>query len=818
MMTQDALGSNRPTPDLDKAELRRRLLGQFSRTDLEVLCVDINAKLKRDGSQVKVSLDIVGGEGLESIIVRLIDYLENRGKLGYLVDAVREARPEEAATASSGLRGRPARETIEQQSRRILLNYFKGYVRERLPHRESIDLAMQERRDLVDHPLGDQDDLDQPGRQADQMLRSADLLEYFDEKAHGVLLIVGAPGSGNQTTLFRLADALIARAEESGPRPMPVVIPLSSWSGDQVDGRQTLADTFTDWLVGRLTAAIKGMGMSKEVFEGWIRSGELVLLLYGLGRLERQRREVCVQAINSFLQEREVAGIAVCADTDAYMDVTRLQLQGAAEVQPLTPEQVDAHLEAGGDELAPLRAELRRDREKVEKYTRTPRDLWELIEVYLGMPPETRSDFSRLYSLVETRRIQSCEKRVDDQFRRKSGDEHPRQKDAERWLTWLAGIMKDHNEIPFYIDGMQPDWLSSRAQQTGFTVLAAACVVFLIGLSAWWVVYRAVYIFYRTPALVISYYGRTAGHLVGLACGLIVWFMVQRSFGRRAVVTVVLSFWIAAAASLSGADFGLPVEIGGGLVGALLIGLAFMVYGKWRTRGWSPVLTNRIEIVDRREWSWQQAAVGLIIGVVVAIGWWLVLDMSVEVGQEGHRIGEALGIIRGLRTNVWHRFGLPAIPGFGFLVAYLLGLRGGDVEIDEHASPNQGIRRSAQSGVLLGGVGALIVGLPFMLVGYSDFGWQGLLTSDQALFGLALGLVCGLVAGLNFGGFACLQHWVLRLLLHRNRRIPLWRYARFLDHAVALGFLAKAGRGYEFSDRWWRCFRAFAGDRSAPPT
>jgi hypothetical protein len=810
-MTNDVTGSNRTPTDVNQWELRTQILEQFSLEDLKKLCFRIDARLRQEGSSVRVDLDRVEGKTLEGKIVGLIQYLDLRGKLGYLADAVREARPEEAATA----------ETLEQQSRRILLNYFKGYVQERLSGAGLIELAMKERKDLIDHPLGDQDDLDQPGARAKRVLRPADLLKYFDEKAHGALLIVGAPGSGNQTMLFRLADALIARAEKPGPRPMPVVIPLSSWSGGRDDEEQPLADRFTDWLIRQLTAAVKGMGMSKEVFEGWVRNGELVLLLYGLERLELRRREVCLQAINSFLQEKEVAGIAVCTDTDAYTTVTPLQLQfqGAIEMQPLTPEQVDTHLEDAGDKLAPLRAQLRDDKEKVEKYARSPRDLQELVEVYLGMPPEVRNDFSRLYSLVEAQRMASCEKKADDQFRRKSSDKRLRQKDAERWLTWLADIMEKHNEIPFYIDGMQPDWLSSRAQKTLLTILAAASVVLPIGLSAWWVVYRAVFIFFRYFSLsTLRYYGKTAGPLVGLACGLISWFMVQRFFGRLAVAIVVLSFWIAAAASLSGADFGLPVEIGGGLVGALLIGSAFIVYGKWRTRGRSPVLTNRIEIVDRREWSWQQAAVDLIIGVVVAIGWWLVLDMSVQIGQEEKDFGEALGIILGLRTNVWHRFGLPAIPGFGFLVAYLLGLRGGDVEIDEHASPNQGIRRSAQSAVLLGGVGVLIVGLPFMLVGYSDSGLQGLLTSDQALFGLAVGLVCGLVAGLNFGGFACLQHWVLRLLLHRNRRIPLWRYARFLDHAADLGFLAKAGRGYEFPDRWWRCFRAFARDRSAPPT
>jgi hypothetical protein len=48
----------------------------------------------------------------------------------------------------------------------------------------------------------------------------------------------------------------------------------------------------------------------------------------------------------------------------------------------------------------------------------------------------------------------------------------------------------------------------------------------------------------------------------------------------------------------------------------------------------------------------------------------------------------------------------------------------------------------------------------------------------------------GLLGGLKNGGAACLQHYVLRILLRRNNFAP-WNYIRFLDYATERVFLRK---------------------------
>jgi hypothetical protein len=77
--------------------------------------------------------------------------------------------------------------------------------------------------------------------------------------------------------------------------------------------------------------------------------------------------------------------------------------------------------------------------------------------------------------------------------------------------------------------------------------------------------------------------------------------------------------------------------------------------------------------------------------------------------------------------------------------------------------------------------------------------------SEGLIFGLSFGLMVGLIFSLSFGlmvglrngGVACIQHFILRLILYRNGYIP-WNYAQFLDYATDRLFLQRVGGGYRF--------------------
>ena len=67
-------------------------------------------------------------------------------------------------------------------------------------------------------------------------------------------------------------------------------------------------------------------------------------------------------------------------------------------------------------------------------------------------------------------------------------------------------------------------------------------------------------------------------------------------------------------------------------------------------------------------------------------------------------------------------------------------------------------------------------------------------------YGLFLGSLIGVIAGLRAGGTACIQHMILRWRLWKNGSLP-WHSARFLDYAAEHILLRKVGGGYIFAHR-----------------
>jgi hypothetical protein len=116
-------------------------------------------------------------------------------------------------------------------------------------------------------------------------------------------------------------------------------------------------------------------------------------------------------------------------------------------------------------------------------------------------------------------------------------------------------------------------------------------------------------------------------------------------------------------------------------------------------------------------------------------------------------------------------------------------------ELSVKATPNQGIRRSTRSWLIVGLVFGLLFGLLFGLVS----GLEGRLEGGL-VFGPVFGLLVGLFVGLDYGGRAVLQHYSLRWLLARNGSLPL-RLVPFLDFCVERILLRRVGGGYIFLHR-----------------
>src|SRR5262249_23058441 len=103
--------------------------------------------------------------------------------------------------------------------------WVDGVLRPALGHRRGIDLRFQPCHDLVDHPWNVPD----THRKTSNQTGTQDLLATY-ENADRALLILGEPGGGKTCLMLRLAERLIARAEQDAEAPIPIVLNLTSWA------------------------------------------------------------------------------------------------------------------------------------------------------------------------------------------------------------------------------------------------------------------------------------------------------------------------------------------------------------------------------------------------------------------------------------------------------------------------------------------------------------------------------------------------------------------------------------------------------------
>lgn len=105
-------------------------------------------------------------------------------------------------------------------------------------------------------------------------------------------------------------------------------------------------------------------------------------------------------------------------------------------------------------------------------------------------------------------------------------------------------------------------------------------------------------------------------------------------------------------------------------------------------------------------------------------------------------------------------------------------------KIGQTSYPNQEIWKSGKNTII------------FALIGILGGMLAAFLSNESILAGVFLGLSFGLFRGAE----ACIQHFILRLLLYLNASAP-WNYAKFLDFASHRLLMKKVGGGYVFFHR-----------------
>jgi hypothetical protein len=636
--------------------------------------------------------------------------------------------------------------------------WVRGLLEHSLADEARIALDLEERPDTVHLPLNAQ--VQELRRSARMFPSGTPTADVFDALG-GELLILGEPGAGKTTMLLELARDLLDRAGQDESHPIPVVFNLSSWAPKR--------SPLIAWLIDELNTVYD---VPRKVGQAWLDGDALLLLLDGLDEVNAEHRAACVQAINSFRREHGSVDLAVCSRIADYEAINeKLKLQGAVLIQPLTAQQIDAYLEHAGVKLAALRAAFEYDA-ALQLLAKSPLLLSIMALACHDMPVDAQPTGDS----TETNRRYVFAAYVDRMFARRGADMRFSREQTTQWLAWLARGMQRQGQSVFLIEQLQPDLLPTSAARMQYVLLDRL---------GWGLV---ILLFF------VMVFGLIGGLIGGLEIGLV--FALILGLGGGVLDASIRKqprlTQLAANALLGGLVGALGSGLIVGLVGGLNVGPAGVLVGglfgslEGLFSGRPSVRLRWIMVVERLRWSWRKALRRALGGLIFGLVFGLVGRLAV-----GLEYGFNEGV--GFEMIIW--LGLALVFGlfFGLIFGLVGGLDSGGVTAT--ITPNQGIRRSARSaslsGLVFALVFALVFGLPFAPV-------AGL--GSALLGGLLGGLGGGLLGGLAFGGYACLSHIALRLVLWRQGAMPL-NYVRFLDYCAERIFLRKVGGGYIFVHR-----------------
>ena len=449
---------------------------------------------------------------------------------------------------------------------RVRTDWIEGVLNQSLYKVARIELGLETKPDAVDRPLDVV--VQRPDRESQSLPLGTPMRSVFDDLGDR-LLILGDPGTGKTTLLLELTRDLLERADNDEFYPVPVVFNLSSWAKE----RPSLAAWMADEL-NRITS------LPEETWRVWLEREHILPLLDGLDEVALEHREECVARINDFRRQKARLPVVVCSRTRDYGSLdTKLEMPGAAEVQPLKPERVIQFLEQAGEPVAEVRAALQGDA-----------TLWEVLDTpfmlniamlaYQG----ASAGAVRLSGTLEERRAMLFAKYIDAAFKRRT-KEGPYDRDQTiHCVGWLANALVRQGQTIFHLESLQPNWLGLRSSRVGVVIVGL-----VVGLVGWlgvvlggvdglrpadtmrfsWARMRSGLVFGLDVVLVSGLSGGLGGWLlIGLNNALVTGEIATRSGANEGTRRSLLQW------ARTVLLFGLVVGLGGGLVFGLLGGLA----------------------------------------------------------------------------------------------------------------------------------------------------------------------------------------------------------------------------------------------------
>lgn len=652
--------------------------------------------------------------------------------------------------------------------------------------------------------------------------------------------ILGEGGIGKTTILLELADFLSQQAQNNPNHPLPLVLSLAEWHTDYT--------SLEEMVVSRLSSP-NGYGIPQEIAQHWLETNQLMLLLDDFDAVPAAAQHSCLQAIQQFRHNQPQTGLVLCGRLDSYQALgEQPQEMQLVRLQPFTADQVTAYLQQTNEAL---HQRVTADA-VLHEALRLPLMLRMTLIAYPTSSdiPDSDDNFQQQIFTHYVLRLLHLN-RLDRELplplsALPTSVKEFTPADTQHSLCWLARVLFQQKRQQFLVEEIQPEWLTGSKTRHLYLLLTRLIPGLLLGicLALIGLTIGAAGIV-PLPGWLLAISGVGAGIFGGIFATATEYLYPQRhnsgiglpqwgkrllfTFGIWQVVgiafTVIIFGWLFWHGDLQAA-FSADIDplLRQSIVNAMLTGpLIGLLWGivAWVLLG---TIYDRhhfvadqeadIQPVERLSWQWRSAfkqvglqfLAGFLVGILITLymgSIWFVVTLAVaSIWQE------PLPWQNGV---AW----LQALPFIGLALGFINGIVSGLInglrstprtlsEKEQRWQINQGIRDSAHNAGLVGiifFIGGVLVGMVIaVLANWIDQAVANDVSRLLLLYSLVWGVTFAVTGSLTYGGYACIQHGVVRLLLSWQSAIP-WKLEAFLVEATNRLLLERRGGVFRFRDK-----------------